>query len=132
MSAVCVCVCEQKWFPLIIFFHPTQNGGKSSLSPGSSKYWGSSMRDTAAEKRGRQRRSLDFPGEYSVESYLKKPTESTGIDSKAQHRSLPWLQGCKEGTSFPQMDPVSSEVSQEIWQKSTAKVTYVRRPEQPR
>lgn len=38
-----------------------------SLSPGSSKYLGSSMQDTAAEERGRQRRDLDFPGEYSVE-----------------------------------------------------------------
>lgn len=63
-----LCVFEQKWFSLDSFPLALPKMEKNpSLSPGSSKYLGSSMQDTAAEERGRQRRDLDFPGEYSVE-----------------------------------------------------------------
>ena len=80
-----LCVFEQKCFPLLFFPPaPTQNGGKSSLSPGSNKYLGSSMWDTAAEERGRQRRNLDFPGEYSVELDLRKHKENIGIAAPGQ------------------------------------------------
>lgn len=61
----CVCL-SRSGFPLTVFPRPKMETNPS-LSPGSSKYLGSSMQDTAAEERGRQRRDLDFPGEYSVE-----------------------------------------------------------------
>lgn len=78
-SVSAVCVFAEVDFGWLVFF-PTQNGGKPSLSPGSSKYWGSSMRGTAAEERGRQRRNLNFPGEYSIELYLRKQRENTGVN----------------------------------------------------
>lgn len=42
------------------------------------------MQDTAAEERGRQRRNLDFPGEYSVELDLRKQKENIGIAALGQ------------------------------------------------
>lgn len=73
-------MCVSRSGGWLVGFFPTQNGGKPSLSPGSSKYWGNSMRGTAAEERGRQRRSLNFPGEYSIELYLRKQRENTGVN----------------------------------------------------
>lgn len=92
-------VFEQRCFPLIFFPPaPTQNGGKSSLSPGSSKYLGSSMRDTAAEERGRQRGNLDFLGEYSVELDLRKQKENVGIAALGQTKIHPSLRNVSPGT----------------------------------
>lgn len=47
------------------------------------------MRDTAAEERGRQRRNLDFPGEYSVELDLRKQKENIGIAALGQTKIHP-------------------------------------------
>lgn len=54
-----LCVFEQKCFPLIFFPPaPTQNGGKSSLSPGSSKYLRNSMRGTQQQRREEGREEI--------------------------------------------------------------------------
>lgn len=91
-----LCVFEQKCFPLTVFPLSLPKMEESpSLSPGSSKYLGSSMQDTAAEERGRQRRDLDFPGEYSVGLDLRKQKENTGIAAVRQPESSllepPWF-----------------------------------------
>lgn len=51
-----LCVLEQKWFSLEFFPLPKMEENPS-LSPGS---MGSSMQDTAAEERGRQREIWTF------------------------------------------------------------------------